>query len=88
MSSLFLNEFIDLACITEFGRLFHGSATLRGNAFFLRFIFALWVNNLRESLGIHKYVYINPFALHAHRANICDVFGQKPIYNTCAYALR
>ena len=48
MSSLFLNELIDLACITEFGRLYHGSATLRGNAFFLKFIFALWVNILRQ----------------------------------------
>ena len=48
LSSLFLNELIDLACITEFGRLFHGSATLRGNAFFLKLIFALWVNILRE----------------------------------------
>ena len=46
LSSLFLNELIDLACITEFGRLFHGSDTLRGNAFFLKFIFALWVNIL------------------------------------------
>ena len=34
-SSLFLNELIDLACITEFGRLFHGSDTLRGMHFFL-----------------------------------------------------
>ena len=48
LSSLFLNELIDLACITEFGRLFHGSATLRGNAFFLKLIFTLWVNILRE----------------------------------------
>ena len=48
LSSLFLNELIDLACITEFGRLFHGSATLRGNTFFLKLIFALWVNILRE----------------------------------------
>ena len=48
LSSLFINELIDLACITEFGRLFHGSATLRGNSFFLKLIFALWVNILRE----------------------------------------
>ena len=48
LSRWFLNEVIDLTYITKFGRLFHGSATLRWNAFFLRFIFALWVNNLRE----------------------------------------
>ena len=48
LSRWFLNVFIDLVCITEFGRLFHGSATLREKPFFLRFIFALWVNNLRE----------------------------------------
>ena len=37
--------------------MFHGSATLIGNAFFLRFSFALWVNNLREcpNHGIHIY---------------------------------
>ena len=46
MSRRFFNGFMDFVCKTILGREFQGSVTLNGKAFFLMFVFALWVKNV------------------------------------------